>query len=84
MSHASEQPLVAWGRGARGLWGLAESLTFLNHGSFGAVPLELLERAATLRRELERNPVDGMWRGAMPKVRRAVEQVAAFVGAPAS
>jgi isopenicillin-N epimerase len=37
-----------------------------------------------LRRELERNPVDGMWRSAMPGVRRAVEQVAAFVGAPAS
>jgi isopenicillin-N epimerase len=74
----------AFGRSARDLWGLAESLTFLNHGSFGAVPLELLDRAATLRRELERNPVEGMWRGAMPEVRRAVEQVAAFVGAPAS
>jgi isopenicillin-N epimerase len=81
MTRSSEQ---AWGRGARVLWGLAEDLTFLNHGSFGAVPLELLDRAATLRRELERNPVEGMWRGAMPEVRRAVEQVAAFVGAPAS
>jgi isopenicillin-N epimerase len=74
----------SFGQGARVFWGLAEDLTFLNHGSFGAVPLELLDRAATLRRELERNPVEGMWRGAMPEVRRAVEQVAAFVGAPAS
>jgi isopenicillin-N epimerase len=74
----------SFGHGARVFWGLAEDLTFLNHGSFGAVPLELLDRAATLRRELERNPVEGMWRGAMPEVRRAVEQVAAFVGAPAS
>lgn len=74
----------SFGRDARQLWGLADNLTFLNHGSFGAVPLVLLDRAATLRRELERNPVDGLWRSAMPGVRRAVEQVAAFVGAPAS
>jgi isopenicillin-N epimerase len=74
----------SFGRSARELWGFAESLTFLNHGSFGAVPLTLLDRAATLRRELERNPIDGMWRSAMPGVRRAVEQVAAFVGAPAA
>jgi isopenicillin-N epimerase len=80
MSHGTQ----AFGRDARALWGLAETLTFLNHGSFGAVPLTLLDRAATLRRELERNPVEGMWRSAMPGVRRAVEQVAAFVGAPAS
>jgi isopenicillin-N epimerase len=83
-SLALEQPTVAWGRPARALWGLADSLTFLNHGSFGAVPLELLERAAVMRRELERNPIDGLLRSAMPGVRRAVEQVAAFVGAPAS
>jgi isopenicillin-N epimerase len=74
----------SFGRDARELWGFAETLTFLNHGSFGAVPLELLERAATLRRSLERNPVDGMWRSAMPGVREAVEQVADFVGAPAA
>lgn len=72
-----------FGRSARALWGLADDLTFLNHGSFGAVPLELLERAAKLRRELERNPIDGLLRSAMPGVRRTVEQVAAFVGAPA-
>lgn len=73
-----------FGRSAREHWGLAPDLTFLNHGSFGAVPLWLLDRAATLRRELEQNPVEGMWRSAMPGVRRAVEQVAAFVGAPAA
>jgi isopenicillin-N epimerase len=84
MTRSTEQSTIPWGRSARSLWGLAEDLTFLNHGSFGAVPLELLERAATLRRELERNPVDGMWRSAFPGVRRAVEQVSAFVGAPAS
>ncbi|KIG18401.1 Isopenicillin N-epimerase [Enhygromyxa salina] len=71
-----------FGRGARVHWGLDERLTFLNHGSFGAVPLELLERSAELRREIERNPIDGVWRGAMPQIRRVAEQCAAFVGAP--
>jgi isopenicillin-N epimerase len=73
---------VPFGRSARVHWGLDERLTFLNHGSFGAVPLELLARASVLRREIERNPVEGVWRAAMPGIRAAAEQVAAFVGSP--
>jgi isopenicillin-N epimerase len=75
---------IEFGQPARALWGLDPALAFLNHGSFGAVPLELFDRATALRRELERNPVEGVWRSGFPAVRRAVEQVAAFVGAPAS
>jgi len=71
----------AFGRPARALWGLDPSLTFLNHGSFGAVPLELLERAAALRRTIERNPVAGCWRETIQQIRAVVEGVAAFVGA---
>lgn len=71
----------AFGRPARALWGLDPSLTFLNHGSFGAVPLELLERAATLRRTIERNPVAGCWRDTIKQIRSVAERVAAFVGA---
>lgn len=78
-------PSVPFGRPARALWGLDDDLVFLNHGSFGAVPLELLDRAAALRRELERNPIEGMWRSAMPAFRKAANEVAAFVGSdPAS
>ncbi|MFV8750980.1 aminotransferase class V-fold PLP-dependent enzyme [Nannocystaceae bacterium ST9] len=73
--------LFEFGRAARVHWGLADELTFLNHGSFGAVPLELLERAATLRRELERNPVEGMWRSVIPGLRRSAARVAEFLGA---
>ena len=73
---------VQFGRALRPLWGLDEGLTFLNHGSFGAVPLALLDRAAEFRRELERNPVEGIWRSGYAAVRASVEQVAAFVGAP--
>lgn len=77
---AMDEPLP-FGRSARALFGLDDSLTFLNHGSFGAVPLELLDRATTLRRAIERNPVAGIWREAIVRVREVVEQVAAFVGA---
>jgi isopenicillin-N epimerase len=72
---------LAFGHAARALWGFDESLIFLNHGSFGAVPLELLARATTLRRTIERNPVAGMWRDTIHKIREAAEQAAAFVGA---
>src|SRR5690606_22243104 len=74
--------LMTFGGAARTHWALAEDLTFLNHGSFGAVPLELLERSAALRRELERNPVAAIWRDGFPAIRRAAAQAAAFVGAP--
>jgi isopenicillin-N epimerase len=72
---------LAFGHAARAQWGFDESLIFLNHGSFGAVPLELLERATTLRRTIERNPVAGMWRSTIHEIRKAAEQAAAFVGA---
>jgi isopenicillin-N epimerase len=71
-----------FGRPARVHWGFDEGLTFLNHGSFGAAPLELLERASALRRDIERNPVEGVWRAAMPRIRQSAERCAAFVGAP--
>ncbi len=75
------QQYEQFGRPARASWGLADDLIFLNHGSFGAVPLELLDRATTLRRELERNPVEGVWRAAVPELRRSAARVAEFVGA---
>lgn len=36
---------------------LDPELVFLNHGSFGAVPLEVLQAWQALQREVERNPV---------------------------
>ena len=38
-------------------WPLDPSLTFLNHGSFGACPREILQRQAALRDQMERSPV---------------------------
>lgn len=76
----SPHPRESFGRPARALWGFEDGLAFLNHGSFGAVPLAMLERAAALRRELERNPVAGMWRDSNAKLREVIEPLAAFIG----
>ena len=73
-----------FGRAAKSEFGLDPELTFLNHGSFGAIPNALFERATETRRALERNPIQGIWRSAAPEVRRNAEGCARFVGADPS
>ncbi len=61
-------------------WRLDPSVVFLNHGSFGAAPLAVLEHQAALRAELEAEPVRFLAReleGRMAEVRAAL---GAFVG----
>ncbi len=43
-------------------WPLDPAVAYLNHGSFGACPVAVLDRQAALRAELEREPVDFLWR----------------------
>ena len=66
---------------ARSQWDLAPDLSFLNHGSFGAVPRELQERATEARRAIERNPVEGVWRDGVLAIRSSARAVAEFLGA---
>ncbi len=72
---------VGFGDEARSHWDLAPDLCFLNHGSFGAVPRALQDRAAELRRSIERNPVEGVWRSGVLAIRESARGVAAFLGA---
>jgi len=63
------------------LWPLDPAVDYLNHGSFGACPTAILDYQDALRRELEREPADFLWRGLSHRLREAREAVGAFVGA---
>ena len=65
----------------RRLWGLDPAVTFLNHGSFGACPKPVLRRQAALRRQMERQPVDFLYRRYEERLDAARAAAAAFVGA---
>jgi len=64
----------------RDLWSLDPSVTFLNHGSFGACPIPVLEAQGAWRTRLEAEPVDFLGRaleGHLDGVRAAL---GAFLG----
>ncbi|MBX7193850.1 MAG: aminotransferase class V-fold PLP-dependent enzyme [Sandaracinaceae bacterium] len=58
---------------------LDPEVTFLNHGSFGACPREVLDAQAALQRELEREPVRFFVRELGPRLDAAREEIARFV-----
>ncbi len=64
-------------------WGLDRTLTFLNHGSFGACPKAVLAAQAELRERLERDPSRFMARDFDDLLDEAREELATFVGADA-
>jgi isopenicillin-N epimerase len=63
------------------LWTLDPEVTFLNHGSFGACPAEVLEHQRRLRDRMERDPVRFMVRELECELDRARASLAAFVHA---
>ena len=63
------------------LWCLDPSVTYLNHGSFGACPSAVLEVQAALRLEMEREPVDFLVAALPARLTVARETLAAFLGA---
>lgn len=65
----------------RRLWSIDPQVTFLNHGSFGACPIEVLEIQSRLRAQLEREPVRFFLRELEPMVDAARTEIASFLGA---
>lgn len=61
-------------------WSLDPQITFLNHGSFGACPIPVLETQEQVRQQLEREPVRFFVREFEPLLDQARDQLAEFVG----
>ncbi len=66
----------------RSLYKLREGVTFLNHGSFGKCPLEVLQKQQELRDEMEEEPVDFLARKIYRLLPEATAALAEFIGAP--
>ncbi|HEU5194854.1 MAG TPA: aminotransferase class V-fold PLP-dependent enzyme [Methylomirabilota bacterium] len=73
---SAESPLAAH-------WPLDPDILFLNHGSFGACPREVLERQAALRAEMEAEPVRFLSRELDDRLEEARGALARFLGAEA-
>jgi isopenicillin-N epimerase len=67
----------------RTLWPLDPSVTFLNHGSFGACPRAVLDEQTRLRERMEAEPVRFLSRELEGLLDGAREALGVFVGAPA-
>jgi isopenicillin-N epimerase len=60
---------------------LVPGTVFLNHGSFGACPEAILRRQEELRRQMEAEPVQFLWRRYEERLEPSRATVARFVGA---
>ncbi len=65
----------------RDLWNLDKSFTFLNHGSYGAVPKSIIEEQHRLHLHIDSQPVRFFSREIEALMDRARERLAAFLGA---
>lgn len=61
-------------------WSLDPDVAFLNHGSFGACPIPVLEAQTRLRDRLERGPVQFLLRELDELATSALAETATFVG----
>lgn len=81
----------SFGRSMLAHWALDPDITYLNHGTVGAVPRRVLAAQQAIRDEIERQPSRYLLRDlvghvgaappAVPLMRQAAAKVAAFVGA---
>ena len=62
-------------------WILDPETCFLNHGSFGATPVSVLEEQSRLRNLIESDPVRFFERGYIPLMKGAVGKLSEFINA---
>ncbi|WFE38929.1 aminotransferase class V-fold PLP-dependent enzyme [Micromonospora sp. WMMD998] len=67
--------------GARLLFSLDPSVSHLNHGSFGAVPIAVQRAQQRLRDEMEANPLRFFSAGLVDRISHARRHLATFLGA---
>jgi isopenicillin-N epimerase len=75
---------MSWTPGSSSLttaWALDPTVTFLNHGSFGAAPRPVLAAQSAWRDEMEREPVDFLARRLPVLMEGARARIAAWLGA---
>ncbi|HEY2840886.1 MAG TPA: aminotransferase class V-fold PLP-dependent enzyme [Pirellulales bacterium] len=70
----------AWAEIARH-WSFAPGVTFLNHGSFGSPPAEVLAARQQLLHRLSQDPVDFLQRFLQPALAEVRARLGAFLGA---
>jgi isopenicillin-N epimerase len=70
------QPQSPW----RHHWSLDPNITFLNHGSFGACPIAVLEQQQIFRQQLEAEPLRFFEDAYEPLLDRSRERLAEFIG----
>jgi isopenicillin-N epimerase len=67
--------------GARLLFSLDPAVSYLNHGSFGAVPISVQRTQQRLRDETEANPLKFYAQGLLDRIIHTRRHLAAFLGA---
>jgi isopenicillin-N epimerase len=67
--------------GARLLFSIDPALSFLNHGSFGAVPIAVQRAQQRIRDEIESNPVRFYGQGVLDRIIHTRRHLAGFLGA---
>jgi isopenicillin-N epimerase len=75
-----DAPVAPWAGDLAALFPLDRSYTFLNHGSFGSCPHEVLAAQARHRAAIEARPIEMLGRKLTPMLRESATQVARFVG----
>jgi isopenicillin-N epimerase len=71
---------LPFGRSIRSLWLLDPDVVFLNNGSFGATPRQVLDVQRQWQERFEREPIEFVGRHLHRELRSAAETMATFLG----